>query len=153
VSTNGNGANGGVSTSDLDDWPGPGLWLLLVEGGVGYLARTTEPMNESDVAIELAAAGSVRLSLRPIYVLDTVRGVIPDPNRGFAPFLTPLALRLDQRLGLTDDFVLHMSARAVVFLSTLTPEVRAHLRGIVDQAESLVLRTRAARAGISLPTG
>jgi len=145
-----NGTNG--HNVDPQEWPGPGLWLLIVDGGVAYLAMTTEPASESEIAKELEMTGSARLSLQPIYVLDSIRGAMPDQNRNVRPICIPTAQRLDQRIGLSDDFPVHMTVRAVAFLSTLPVVVRTQLRAIIDNIEDALLKQRAERAGISLPT-
>jgi hypothetical protein len=143
-----NGSNGHSQVSDL-----PGLWILIIDGGVGYLACVNnEGATEADLADELTAKGHVGpLELRPVYVLDCVRGVMPDENRGLVPHALPIAQRLDQRIGLPDDFAVHMSARSIVFLSQLSPATRATLARTVDNAERSILMSRAKQAGIIAP--
>jgi hypothetical protein len=141
-----NGANG--------HQPGelPGFWILIIDGGVGYLARSTnDAMTEEDVAKEMELSGQVRLSLRPVYVLDCVRGAMPDEQRGVQPFAFPITQRLDQRIGMPDDFVVHMTARSVVFLSEVSPAVRTHLARTVENAERAILLIRAKQSGIIAP--
>jgi hypothetical protein len=145
-----NGANGS-DPADLSEWPGEGLWLLIIDGGVGYLAQTTEEMSESDVAREMALTGHAKLTLRPIYVLDSLRTAMADENRNIQPGLcVPIFHRIDQRIGLSGDFPVSMTARSVAYLSTMEPAVRAQLRGIIDRAEAAILKSRAKAAGISL---
>jgi len=143
-----NGQNG----HSITPFPGIGLWLLVIDGGCAYFAMTTTPRTEEDVAGELDLTGQVKLTLRPIYVLDSVRGAVGNANRGLDPISIPIAQRIDQRIGLPDDFPVHITAHAVVFLSEVSPDTRAALLDVATVADRAILEQRAKQIGLVTAT-
>ena len=130
--------------------PGPGLWIIVVDGGCGYFGRTTREMTEQEVAQAMELTGHVKLSLQPMFVLDSVRGAMADANRNLVPMTIPITQRIDQRMGLREEFPVHITAHAVVFLSTFSPVTTAALASILDEYEAALREHRAKSAGIVL---